>query len=145
LLAYNTLNLLSWGTCVVYAVTLLISGTDLPTIFSQTYSPLLLTTQSLAILEILHSLAGLVRAPLMTTTMQVASRLLLVWGIMYPFGGEIVGAEPQVTQVGDYAFLGCVGAWGITEVIRYGFFAITLSGNEVPEWWTWLRCVFFSP
>jgi very-long-chain (3R)-3-hydroxyacyl-CoA dehydratase len=76
----------------------------------------------------------------MTTAMQVASRLLLVWGIMAQFGGEIVGARS--TQLGDYAYLGCVAAWGITEVIRYGFFAITLSGNAVPSWWTWLRYVF---
>jgi very-long-chain (3R)-3-hydroxyacyl-CoA dehydratase len=69
--------------------------------------------------------------------MQVASRLLLVWGIMAVFGGDIVGAEK--TQLGDYAYLGCVTAWGITEIIRYGFFAITLSGNQVPAWWTWLR------
>lgn len=74
----------------------------------------------------------------MTTAMQVASRLLVVWGIMAPFGGEIVG-RTGLAQVGDYAYLGCVGAWGVTEVIRYGFFAITLSGNEVPAWWTWLR------
>jgi very-long-chain (3R)-3-hydroxyacyl-CoA dehydratase len=77
----------------------------------------------------------------MTTAMQVASRLLLVWGIMSQFGGEIVGARS--TQLGDYAYLGCVSAWGITEVIRYGFFAITLSGNAVPSWWTWLRYVFY--
>ncbi|KAJ5832995.1 Protein-tyrosine phosphatase-like PTPLA [Penicillium riverlandense] len=139
LLAYNTLNLATWGTCVIYSANLLLSGTDLPTIFNRTYSPLLLATQSLAILEILHSLAGLVRAPLMTTAMQVASRLLLVWGIMYPFGGDILGAASRKAQLGDYAYLGCVAAWGVTEVIRYGFFAITLSGNTVPEWWTWLR------
>lgn len=78
------------------------------------------------------------RAPVLTTAMQVASRLLVVWGILAPFGGEIVGATGR-TQIGDYAYLGCVGAWGVTEVIRYGFFAITLSGNAVPAWWTWLR------
>ena len=106
--------------------------------FKETFSPLLLT-QSLALLEVVHSVVGLVRAPFMTTAMQVASRLLLVWGIMAQFGGEIVGAGS--VQLGDYAYLGCVAAWGITEVIRYGFFAITLSGGSVPSWWTWLRCV----
>lgn len=144
LFTYNALNLLTWGTCLVYTATLLpthVSTNRIPNIFNLTFSPLLLATQSLALLEVVHSLVGLVRAPVMTTAMQVASRLLLVWGIMAQFGGEIVGARS--TQLGDYAYLGCVAAWGITEVIRYGFFAITLSGNAVPSWWTWLRYVFF--
>ncbi|KAJ5669414.1 hypothetical protein N7462_010484 [Penicillium macrosclerotiorum] len=141
LFTYNTLNLATWGLCVVYTVSLLPTYAPtkhLPTVFRLTFNPLLLATQSLAILEVLHSLVRLVRAPVMTTAMQVASRLLLVWGIMFPFAGDIVGAD-GVAQLGDYAYLGCVGAWGITEIIRYGFFAITLSGNTVPAWWTWLR------
>jgi very-long-chain (3R)-3-hydroxyacyl-CoA dehydratase len=139
LFTYNTLNLLAWGSCVVYAASLLpINVSTLHNVFKETFSPLLLT-QSLALLEVVHSVVGLVRAPFMTTAMQVASRLLLVWGIMAQFGGDIVGAN--TVQLGDYAYLGCVAAWGITEVIRYGFFAITLSGGSVPSWWTWLRCV----
>lgn len=140
LFIYNALNLLTWGTCVLYTASLLpshLASNKISSIFTATFNPLLLATQSLAILEVLHSLIGLVRAPFLTTAMQVASRLLLVWGIMVPFGGDIVGARS--TQLGDYAYLGCVGAWGITEIIRYGFFAITLSGNSVPAWWTWLR------
>ncbi|KAJ6032715.1 hypothetical protein N7540_003447 [Penicillium herquei] len=137
---YNALNLVTWGSCVLYTASLIpeaLASNTLHAIFPQTFNPYLLATQSLATLEILHSLLRLVRAPFFTTAMQVASRLLLVWGIMVPFGGEVVGAKS--TQLGDYAYLGCVAAWGITEIIRYGFFAITLSGNEVPKWWTWLR------
>jgi very-long-chain (3R)-3-hydroxyacyl-CoA dehydratase len=37
--------------------------------------------QSAAVLEVLHVLLGLVRSPLPTTTVQVASRLFSVWGI----------------------------------------------------------------
>jgi very-long-chain (3R)-3-hydroxyacyl-CoA dehydratase len=140
LFTYNTLNLLTWGSCVVYAASLLpANGSNLQNVFKKTFPPLLLT-QSLALLEVVHSVVGLVRAPFMTTAMQVASRLLLVWGIMAQFGGDIVGA--QTAQLGDYAYLGCVAAWGITEIIRYGFFAITLSGGSVPSWWTWLRYVW---
>ena len=42
--------------------------------------------QTAAILEILHSALGWVRSPVMTTAMQVASRIVLVWGIadQYP-------------------------------------------------------------
>jgi very-long-chain (3R)-3-hydroxyacyl-CoA dehydratase len=140
LFTYNTANLLAWGTCLIYTASLIpsaLASNSLPSIFNTTFNPLLLATQSLALLEVLHSLVRLVRAPFITTAMQVASRLLVVWGILTPFGGEIVGAKGA--QVGDYAYLGCVAAWGVTEVIRYGFFAITLSGGSVPGWWTWLR------
>lgn len=99
------------------------------------------------------------RAPLVTTAMQVASRLLLVWGVMYPFGmlglgGDVIvgtgGSASGVSgaldaKLGDYAFAGCLGAWGVTECIRYGFFALQVSGLGVPGFWSWLRCVFPSP
>lgn len=84
--------------------------------------------------------------------MQVASRLLLVWGVMYPFGDHdgtgkgIVGGTgwrgTGEAQTGDFAFLGCLSAWGVTECIRYGFFALQVSGVGVPGWWTWLRYPF---
>ncbi|KAJ5928675.1 hypothetical protein N7466_007631 [Penicillium verhagenii] len=141
LFLYNAFNLATWAFCVGYTASLVpghFASNTLHSIFPQTFSPYLLATQSIATLEILHSLLRLVRAPFFTTAMQVASRLVLVWGIMVPFGGQVVGAA-STTQLGDYAYLGCVTAWGITEIIRYGFFAITLSGNEVPKWWTWLR------
>jgi very-long-chain (3R)-3-hydroxyacyl-CoA dehydratase len=41
--------------------------------------------QTAAALEIVHSLFGFVRSPLLTTIMQVASRLQLVWGIAERF------------------------------------------------------------
>lgn len=84
--------------------------------------------------------------------MQVASRLLLVWGVMYSFGdhdgtgkGIMGGTGWQgmgEAQVGDFSFLGCLSAWGVTECIRYGFFALQVSGVGVPGWWTWLRYPF---
>jgi very-long-chain (3R)-3-hydroxyacyl-CoA dehydratase len=41
--------------------------------------------QSLAVLEVVHVLLGLVRSSLATTMMQVASRLYLVWGVAEKF------------------------------------------------------------
>ena len=37
--------------------------------------------QTVALLEVLHVLLGLLRSALPTTALQVASRLLLVWGV----------------------------------------------------------------
>lgn len=144
LVAYNAISFALWATCTLRGAFLAATATPLPTIFNEIYSPLLITTQSLAILEILHSLLGIVRAPVTTTAMQVASRLLLVWGVMYPFhergdGLGIVGGDGDGSKIGNLAFLGCLSAWGITECIRYGFFALQVLGTGVPGWWTWLR------
>lgn len=71
---------------------------------------------------------GVVRAPVSTTAMQVASRLLLVWGIAYQY--------PFVTQAPFYASM--LVAWSVTEVIRYSYFATTLAGIQ-PKLLTLLR------
>ena len=77
--------------------------------------------------------------------MQVASRVLVVWGVLdrYPqivfatnaFGRPVAGANG-----GPYAFAGILLAWGITEVIRYGFFVYKEGVSpQIPQWLTWLR------
>jgi very-long-chain (3R)-3-hydroxyacyl-CoA dehydratase len=71
-----------------------------------------------------------VRAPLLTTLMQVASRFLLVWGIAFNFP-ESTSASPAFTTM--------LFAWSATEVIRYGYFAYSLHFGGVPSWLTWLR------
>lgn len=60
--------------------------------------------------------------------MQVASRFLLVWGIVHPF--PFLAASPFYSSM--------LVAWSVTEVIRYSFFALTLSGWQ-PSALTWLR------
>ena len=48
-------------------------------------------TQTLAVLEVVHSAVGWVRSPVPTTLAQVASRVWTVWGV--------VEAEPSVSQM----------------------------------------------
>ncbi|GAW19097.1 hypothetical protein ANO14919_085810 [Xylariales sp. No.14919] len=85
-------------------------------------------TQTLAGMEVLHSLFGVVRAPLFTTFMQVFSRYAIVWGITDLF--PQLGASP--------AYSSMLVAWSVTEVIRYSYFALTLSGWQ-PSALHWLR------
>ncbi|KAK5137322.1 hypothetical protein LTR08_000292 [Meristemomyces frigidus] len=87
-------------------------------------------TQTLAGLEVLHAAIGLVRAPLLTTIMQVASRFLLVWGVVANF---------PVTSSASPAYSTMLLAWSITEVIRYTYFAVNLAYGYVPSGLTWLR------
>lgn len=65
----------------------------------------------------------------MTTAMQVASRILLVWGIGYNFP-EVCAASPAYTSM--------LFAWACSEIIRYSYFVFFLGGS-VPSWLTWLR------
>ncbi|KAI9649401.1 hypothetical protein NHQ30_001977 [Ciborinia camelliae] len=85
-------------------------------------------TQTMALLEVVHAATGVVRAPISTTGMQVASRLLLVWFIVNPF--------PFVAKSAGYSSM--LIAWSVTEVIRYFYFVITLSGYK-PAIVTWFR------
>ena len=73
---------------------------------------------------------GLVRAPLFTTLMQVASRFLLVWGIVNNF---------PVWTGRSTAYSTMLIAWSVTEVIRYSYFAVNLAYGSVPDFLTWLR------
>lgn len=60
--------------------------------------------------------------------MQVFSRFALVWGVVHPF--PYLAASPFYTSM--------LVAWSVTEVIRYSFFALGLSGVQPPAL-LWLR------
>ncbi|KAK4048511.1 hypothetical protein OIV83_004679 [Microbotryomycetes sp. JL201] len=82
--------------------------------------------QTVALLEIVHSALGLVRSGLMTTLMQLSSRIFVVWYVcdFYPENA----ASPF--------YVSMVLAWSITEVIRYSHYVTSLLGIKAPllEW-----------
>ncbi|KAL8981860.1 MAG: hypothetical protein Q9205_003472 [Flavoplaca limonia] len=90
-------------------------------------------TQTVAILEILHSAFGLVRSPLPTTILQVASRIVLVWAVVDQF--------PAATSTSPF-YSSMLIAWSATEVVRYSYFVLNLRGS-VPAFMTWLRYNMF--
>ncbi|EFW98819.1 phosphatase-like protein [Grosmannia clavigera kw1407] len=151
LTAYNFISAILWTT--VLGRTAIVAGLRGPAFVPIVVDDFLRCTQTIALLEVVHSvlgmgapatmmpismtiadsLAGIVRAPLFTTAMQVASRLLLVWAIVYPFPAETT-SSPFYTSM--------VLAWSLTEVIRYSYFALSLArGPErpPPSWFTALR------
>ncbi|RMY48910.1 hypothetical protein D0863_15280 [Hortaea werneckii] len=73
---------------------------------------------------------GIVRAPILTTLMQVASRFLLVWLIVPNFPAT----TSQSTAYGTMLL-----AWSVTEVIRYSYFAVSIAYGRVPKALVWLR------
>ncbi|KAL8865063.1 MAG: hypothetical protein Q9174_007090 [Haloplaca sp. 1 TL-2023] len=90
-------------------------------------------TQTLAVLEIIHSAAGLVRSPLPTPALQVSSRLLVVWAVVNQF--------PAATTSSPF-YASMLIAWSATEVVRYIYFVLNLKGS-VPAFMTWLRYNMF--
>lgn len=91
--------------------------------------------QTGALLEILHSLTGIIRAPAATTALQVGSRLLLVWGV----------ADPIHEVRSTISFTTMVLAWSLTEIPRYFYFSVGAVTSNVPFWVTFTRYSTFLP
>jgi hypothetical protein len=138
------------------------SPTSIQDVIAQTFSNTgdsVRWIQSLAALEVVHAVVGLVRAPVVTTGMQVASRFLLVWGVLYLFGAQLlapsvgesakqglksalgVGAGAGWTSklANQYAYIGMLLAWSVTECVRYGYFVFFLANASLPDPLRWLR------
>jgi len=131
LVAYNSFSAVLWATVLGYAVVVpLYKGFPFVSLVADNW---VRWTQTLAILEVLHSIFGIVRAPLVTTVMQVWSRLAIVWGCLYLFPS--VGRSPVYTTL--------LLAWGLTETVRYTYFALMLSTGSVPRLLFWLRYNMF--
>ncbi|KAI9296262.1 PTPLA-domain-containing protein [Neoconidiobolus thromboides FSU 785] len=134
LISYNIICATLWGIVLFNTVNSLIKNKG---DFKKTYANAavdLPIVQSLAILEIFHSLFRFVRSPLLTTIMQVFSRLLLAVGIVYFFPIK------EVTE--HWALTSMTLAWCITEVIRYLYYFFGLIGY-IPGVLEWCRYTFF--
>ncbi|KAL8835631.1 MAG: hypothetical protein Q9170_003248 [Blastenia crenularia] len=129
--AYNSVCALLWFS-ILGRVVLLVPITGLESVYGGA-GDFVKWTQTVAILEMIHSAFGLVRSPLLTTSMQIASRLLLVWGVVDQFPAE-TSTSPFYSSM--------LLAWSATEVVRYSYFVFNLRGS-VPSFLTWLRYNMF--
>ena len=82
------------------------------------------------LLQVIHSASGLVPSNVMTTLLQVYSRLFVVWALVEGVAGVR----------SNFGLLVVCYAWGITEVIRYAYYFFSLL-NAVPYFLVWCRCV----
>lgn len=85
--------------------------------------------QTAALLEILNSILGIVRSPVSATLPQIASRIFVTWGILWSF--------PETR--GHWLVVSLILSWGLTEVIRYLFFALKEAFGLTPAALVWLR------
>lgn len=116
--------------------------------------------QTLMIVDVIHAVIGVVRAPVVTTTMQVASRFLLVWAVLPLFGEQLLvpmtnlGVGEAAKEFVEFAvkdgtmvdksanqlaYLGMVAAWCVAECVRYGYFVFQVGGQKTPAALTWAR------
>lgn len=120
LLAYNAACGAGWLFCLIQASLMCYAGATYEQVYAY-IGPVLLASQTAMLLEIVHSALGLVPSPVGTVAMQVMSRIFIVWGQLYPV--------PQCQA--DWSLGLIVFSWGITEVVRYTFYFLSLIG-EVP-------------
>ncbi|KAJ6261914.1 hypothetical protein Dda_2713 [Drechslerella dactyloides] len=127
LVAYNTLSAALWA--VVLARVVATSARDGVENVYENVGNYVKWTQTLALMEIVHAIVGVVRTPLFTTLTQVASRFNLVWPVL-GFTATPMRSSP--------AYAAMLLAWSVTEIIRYSYYAANLQG-EPPAWLSALR------
>lgn len=88
--------------------------------------------QTAALLEVVHAATGLVRSNPVLVFLQVLSRILVVWLVMFTF-------EPSRNSIGT---LICCIAWPIAEVTRYMYYALNILDRNSGVL-TWCRYSLF--
>jgi len=113
--------------CPVHLKQTLAAIWDIPNL-----STVLTYVQTAALLEIVHSMVGLVRSPVVTTSMQVSSRIFAIFAINFaPTSQNQWGAGLMIIS------------WSLVEVVRYAFYVFTLTRGKVPYPLFWLRYSLF--
>ncbi len=128
LAVYNLIAFVFW---LLYLVCYIDSGFEI-----STYLLLLNIAQGMAVLEIVHALLKWVKSPVGSTVAQVFSRILVLVCIDLFIINHFNTALFR-TGVVIVSF-----AWGITELVRYSLYFLSLFDKQ-PEALLWMRYSFF--
>ena len=136
LAAYNFAAFIFW---ILFLVSYLVSGLQL----NHLNLWLLNIAQGIAVLEILHALLKWVKSPVLSTTAQVLSRLLVMLLIDAYMLDYLIspGNKTSATLLNAGICMALI-AWSITEIIRYALYFMALF-NYQPRWLLWMRYSFF--
>ncbi|CAG9783017.1 unnamed protein product [Diatraea saccharalis] len=127
LLSYNGIQTLGWAYLLCNSVLYFLNRGTLQGFWNEIKWTVIIF-QGAAVLEVVHSMIGLVSSGFMVVLMQVYSRVFLVFGVLLiTHGGATSPGLPL-----------CVLAWSITEIIRYSYYGLNLM-NAIPETLTFLR------
>jgi hypothetical protein len=127
LVGYNVVAAVLWGLTLFRAVNWCIAvlenggfqDRESYASFQAQVLPFLIPAQSVALLEIVHSLTRLVSSPILTTTLQVLSRIFVLYGFLIPV--HIV--HPGVAL--------CVISWSLVEIPRFDLLLITALSQSL--------------
>jgi len=132
LFLYNTLLTVGWAYVFFLSVQ---NYSDLGGLWRKVEFPLKIF-QTAAILEIVHAILGFVSSNVVLTFFQVFSRVFVLWGIL-----EL--SPPSQTCFGVPLLL---FAWGVTEIIRYGYYALNLVGlASIIQWFRYTLFIVLYP
>lgn len=118
LLGYNAVCGAAWLFCAVRCACIFLGGASAGEAYAE-IGMVLVAAQTAMLLEIVHSLLGLVPSPVVVVMMQVGSRIFIVWGHLY---------WVKECQQHSSLFL-MVLSWSVTEVVRYAFYFCNLLGG----------------
>ncbi|KAF0980008.1 hypothetical protein FDP41_001161 [Naegleria fowleri] len=135
LFLYNAVLCGGWGYILYLTAMHHVEGKKNVDLYPKIEKPLQLF-QTLAVLEIVHSMLGLVSSPIFTTLMQVFSRLFVVWFSLN------LEHRVKYTETEAMFITSLLVAWCVTEVIRYSFYALKLY-DICPYIIVWLRYTTF--
>lgn len=126
---YNLIAFLLW---LAYLILFASAGFEL----DQPGILLLVLAQGMAALEIVHAALRWVKSPLGSTAAQVGSRLLVL-ALIFLFH-----QHDNLLVIFGYGVKIVSFAWGITELVRYSFYLLSLR-NIYPKSLLWMRYSFF--
>ncbi|KAL0850172.1 hypothetical protein ABMA28_012046 [Loxostege sticticalis] len=127
LLAYNGVQTLGWTYLLWQSLVYFLNRGTLDAFWNEIKWTLYIF-QGGAVLEILHSLIGLVSSGALVVFMQVYSRVFLVFAVLMVVQASTVSPGLPL----------CILAWSITEIVRYSYYGLNLI-NAVPQTLTFLR------
>ncbi|KAJ1975785.1 hypothetical protein H4R35_002985 [Dimargaris xerosporica] len=134
LIVYNLASVAAWGWILLQLITnLLANGGDYRSNYA-VFGWELTVIQTGMVLDVVHVALGLVRSSVLTTAIQILSRIIIVWVQCQLFNAP--------TVVESAAFTTMTLAWSVTEVVRYSYYAANLLGASV-SLLTWARYTFF--
>lgn len=115
--SYNLILCLGWAAMLIWYLAHDLQFNDTTMLFLNIF-------QGLAILEIFHALLKWVSSPVVTTVIQVSSRIFVLVLI------NLLNPDEYIHIAGVNGLHLIMLAWSITEIIRYGFYFTGLIGKE---------------
>ena len=127
LLGYNFVQATGWSYMLGKMGTHFLAGGEVETLYSEVRI-WLQVFQTLAMLEVVHAMLGLVRSSVQVTLQQLFARMYITWVILFSL---------PTSQL-SLGFPILLFAWTVTEVIRYSMYAVSTVATP-PYFLVWLR------